>query len=226
MISFQNVSYTYPESGKKILDSATFEISKGDFAVIKGKTGSGKSTLLHLLTREAKPDSGEIHVGSFELSQLKKKNIPYYRRSIGCVFQDFKLLEEKTVFENVAFALEVQKKYKSAEISKRTSDILERVGLQDEAKRFPREISAGSQQRASIARALVSEPLVLIADELTAQLDDEARLGIYSFLASEHIRGMTILLTTVSEHLHTILPRSTRYFELKDEQVHKLMPVS
>src|ERR1041384_2304632 len=100
MISFNNVSYSYPKQEKKILSGTSFEISKGDFAVIKGKTGSGKSTLLHLLTREAKPDSGEIHVGPYELSQMKKKNIPSFRRSIGCVFQDFQLLEEKTVREN------------------------------------------------------------------------------------------------------------------------------
>src|SRR5579872_4017563 len=189
MISFHNVSYSYRGASKKILDGVSFEISKGDFAVIKGKTGAGKSTIIHLLTCEAKPDDGEINVGPFELSQIKKKNIPAYRRSIGCVFQDFKLLEEKTAAENVSFALEVQRKYKSADIAKKTSDVLERVGLQNEANLFPRELSAGSRQRAAIARALVSEPLVLIADEVTGQLDDEAAASIHAILASENIRG-------------------------------------
>src|SRR4030081_567896 len=102
MISFHNVHYTYPGSKKQILNDASFSIAKGDFAVIKGMTGSGKSTILHLLTCEAAPASGEIRVGPFELSDIKRRNIPAYRRTIGCVFQDFKLLEEKTVAENVA----------------------------------------------------------------------------------------------------------------------------
>src|SRR5205823_5010697 len=116
MISFRGVSYSYRGSSKKILDGASFEIAKGDFAVIKGKTGSGKSTIMHLLIAEAKPNAGEISVGPFEISALRKKDIPEYRRSIGCVFQDFKLLEEKTVSENIGFALEIQGKYRSADI--------------------------------------------------------------------------------------------------------------
>src|SRR5579864_9336490 len=125
MISFRNVSYTYPGSGNRILDDVSFTIGKGEFAVIKGSTGAGKSTILHLLTCEAAAGSGEIHIGPFELGTIKRSRIPEYRRTIGCVFQDFKLLEEKTVFENVSFALEVQRKYKSDTIAKKAEEVLD-----------------------------------------------------------------------------------------------------
>src|SRR5438874_210111 len=112
MISFHNVSYSYPGSEKKILDDVSFDVEKGEFAVLIGATGTGKSTILHLLDRELAPESGEIFVNSFDLLNIKRRKIPEYRRSIGCIFQDFKLLEEKTVEENVAFALEVQRKFR------------------------------------------------------------------------------------------------------------------
>jgi len=225
MISFHNVSYTYPDSQKKILSEASFEVAKGDFAVVKGITGSGKSTILHLVSCEAKPDAGEIRIGEFELSHIKRKNIPLYRRTIGCVFQDFKLLEEKTVGENVAFALEVQRKYKRDVIAKKTEEILERVGIASDRDQFPRELSEGSRQRAAIARALVTEPLILVADGAASQLDDETASGIYSLLVSENIRGMTILLTTSTEHFFHVLPRSAKYFELRNRTVDKFLPV-
>ena len=224
MISFRNVHYTYPGSKKQVLDDASFNITKGDFAVIKGMTGAGKSTILHLLTCEATPASGEIQVGQFELAKIKRRNIPAYRRSIGCVFQDFKLLEEKTAAENVAFALEVQRKYKTDLIAKQVHEALERVGMANERKQFPYELSEGGRQRVAIARALVTEPLVLFADEATAQLDDETADGIFGLLASEHIRGMTILLTTTTDHFFSVFPRSTRYFELCNGKVESFLP--
>ena len=214
MIQFRNVSYTYPGSKKQILDSASFGVAKGDFAVIKGTTGAGKSTIHHLLTCEANPGSGEITVGPYELTNIKKRNIPEYRRSIGCVFQDFKLLEEKTVAENVAFALEVQRKYTSDRISKEVAEVLERVGMTAERDQFPYELSQGGQQRVAIARALVTEPLVLLADGATAQLDDESAKGIFGLLIAEQIRGMTILMTTTTEHFFRFFPRSAKYFQL------------
>ena len=226
MISFHSVNYTYPNSTKKILSGATFTVAKGDFAVIKGATGSGKSTILHLLSCEAKPDSGEIQVGDFVLSNIKKRNIPYYRRSIGCIFQDFKLLEEKTVAENVSFALEVQRKFKYGVIAKKTEEVLERIGITHERDQFPRELSEGSKQRAAIGRALVGEPLLLIADGAASQLDDESATGIFELLASENIRGMTILLTTSSDQYAPIFPRSARYFELQGGRVDEFLPVS
>ncbi len=225
MIQFRNVSYSYPGSKKLILDSASFGISKGDFAVIKGTTGAGKSTILQLLTGEANPGSGEINVGPFELSNIKRRNISTYRRTIGCVFQDFKLLEEKTVSENVAFALEVQHKYKTVSIAKQVSEALERVGMTTERDQFPNELSLGGQQRVAIARALVTEPLILLADGATAQLDDETAEGIFGLLASENLRGMTILLTTTTEHSFRFFPRSTKYFQLNAGKVDAFLPI-
>ncbi len=224
MISFRNVYYTYPDSKKQILNDASFSIAKGDFAVIKGMTGTGKSTILHLLTCEATPVKGEITVSPFNLSEIKRRNIAQYRRTIGCVFQDFKLLEEKTVAENVAFALQVQRKYKSGPLAKQVTEALERVGMADERKQFPRELSEGGRQRVAIARALVTEPHLLLADGATAQLDDETAIGIFELLAAEHIRGMTILLTTTTEHFFQSFPRSAKYFELCEGKVDSFFP--
>jgi len=226
MISFRNVEFMYPNSRKKILDSASFNVAKGDFAVIKGSTGSGKSTILHLLSCEARAMSGEIHSGPFEISTIKRKHIPAYRRTIGCIFQDFKLLEEKTVAENVAFTLEVQRTFKSDMISKKVEEVLERVGVANERSSFPRELSEGSKQRAAIGRALVGEPLLLIADGAASQLDDETASSIFGLLASENIRGMTILLTTSTERFFSAFPKSAKYFELRDGKVDGFLPVS
>ena len=224
MIQFRNVSYSYPGSRKQILDNASFKVSKGEFAVIKGITGAGKSTILHLLTCEAAAVSGEIQVGPFELTKIVRRKIPSYRRTIGCVFQDFKLLEEKTVAENIAFALEVQRRFRSDAISKQTDEALERVGMAAERTRFPRELSQGGQQRVAIARALVTEPLVLLADSATAQLDEETAAGVFGLLASENIRGMTILLTTTSHQFFPVFPRSAKFFELREGKVDAFLP--
>ena len=225
MISFRNVHYTYPGSQKQILNDASFSIAKGDFAVMKGMTGTGKSTILHLLTCEETPAEGEITVGPFNLTEIKRRNIAKYRRTIGCVFQDFKLLEEKTVTENVGFALEVQRKYRSDLVAKQVDAALERVGMGKERRQFPRELSEGGRQRVAIARALVTEPLVLLADGATAQLDDESAAGIFGLLAAEHIRGMTILLTTTTEHFFPSFPRTAKYFELRNGKVDSFLPL-
>jgi len=225
MISFRNVHYTYPDSSRQILDDVSFGVAKGEFAVIKGATGSGKSTILHLLTCEASVTSGEITCGPFELSHIKRSKIPSYRRTIGCVFQDFKLLEEKTAAENISFALEVERKYKSDQIAKKTEEVLLRVGMMNNRSKFPRELSQGGRQRIAIARALVTEPLLLLADGATAQLDDETASGIYELLTAEHIRGMTILLTTSSEHFFPVFPRSAKYFHLQKARVDSFLPI-
>ena len=219
MVSFRNVSYSYPKSEKKILDNASFEISKGEFAIIQGAAGAGKSTILHLLTCQSKPDAGEITVGPYEFSGLKRKKIPEYRRSIGCVFEDFKLLEEKTVAENIAFALEVQKKFRSKDITEKTEEIAERCNVLDEMDHFPRELSAGSNQRVAIARALVTEPLVLLMDGAIAQLDDETARMILDLLASENIRGMTVLLMQTTDRFFDFLPKSAKYFRIDSGMV-------
>jgi cell division transport system ATP-binding protein len=226
MISFRNVNYSYSNSHKIILEGASFDVAKGEFAVIKGASGSGKSTILHLLSCEARAGSGEIHSGPFELSVIKRKHIPAYRRTIGCIYQDFKLLEEKTVAENVAFTLEVQRKYKSDAITKKVDEVLERIGITNERDQFPRELSEGSKQRAAIGRALVGEPMLLIADGAASQLDDETAAGIFSLLASENIRGMTILLTTATERFFPVFPKLAKYFELRDGKVDEFLPVS
>ena len=226
MISFRNVSYSYPNSSKKILASTSFDVPKGSFAVITGTTGSGKSTILRLLSCEAHAEVGQILSGPFELISAKRSHIQAYRRTVGFIFQDFKLLEEKTAAENIAFTLQVQRKFSSNEIAKKVDAILERVGITDERDQFPRELSEGSKQRAAIGRALVGEPLLLVADDAASQLDDETASGIFSLLASEHIRGMTILLTTSSERFFPMFPRSADYFELRSGAVQKFLPVS
>lgn len=225
MISFSNVSYSYPDSSRVILDDVSFGIGKGEFAVLKGVSGSGKSTILHLLTCEAIASHGEIAVGPFELSHIKRSKIPAYRRTIGCVFQDFKLLEEKTAAENISFALEVERKYKSDQIAKKVEEVLVRVGMMNNRSKFPRELSQGGRQRIAIARALVTEPLLLLADGATAQLDDETAAGIYELLTAEHIRGMTIFLTTSSEHFFPVFPRSAKYFHLQKAKVDSFLPI-
>ncbi|MEI8135189.1 MAG: ATP-binding cassette domain-containing protein [bacterium] len=220
MISFKHVSFTYPQSEKKTLSDVSFSIDKGEFGIIRGATGSGKSTILELLSCQRRVDSGQIHVGAFELSTIKRRDIPKFRRSIGCVFQDVKLLEEKTIRENIAFALEIQRKYRSSEITKRTDDVIERLDLSEDGTKFPRHVSEGTKQRAALARALVNEPLVLIADGATSHLDSESAAGMISLLTSEHIRGMTILLTVVADPPAELLPKAVQYFRLVDGMIH------
>ena len=226
MIAFHTVSYSTPDSGKQILNSISFEIGKGEFAVISGVTGSGKTTILQLLTAEIRSTSGEIIVGSTELHSLKRNHIPKYRRKIGCVFQNIALLQEKTAGENIAFALEIQGRDSRDEIAKKVEAKLREVGLLEKANIYPRMLSHGEQQRISIARALVTEPLVLIADDIAAQLDDASAEEIFSILRNEHIRGMTILITASNDRFFHLVPRSAMYYQLASGKVDEFLPVS
>ncbi len=196
MIEFRNVKKIYTGGINTIaLDEISFVIEKEEFVSLVGHSGAGKSTLLKLLYAEEKPTTGEIFFNGEDISNLTSKQLPFYRRRIGTVFQDFKLLPRKTLFENVAFALEVSD-HSDKEIRELVPQILEIVGLAHKTDRYPREISGGEQQRVAIARALVHRPPLIIADEPTGNLDPISSWGIIQLLLKINKLGTTILLAT------------------------------
>jgi len=196
MIEFRNVKKIYTGGINTIaLDEVSFVIEKEEFVSLVGHSGAGKSTLLKLLYAEEKPTSGEIFFNGDDISNLTPKQLPFYRRRIGTVFQDFKLLSRKTLFENVAFALEVSD-HSDKEIHELVPQILEIVGLAHKLDSYPREISGGEQQRVAIARALVHRPPLIIADEPTGNLDPISSWGIIQLLLKINKLGTTILLAT------------------------------
>lgn len=196
MISFRNIKKIYTGGINTIaLDNVSFEIEKGEFVSIVGHSGAGKSTLLKLITAEEKPTSGEVFFDREDVTKLTSRQLPYHRRRIGTIFQDFKLLPKKTVFENVAFALEVSG-YPKKEIQKSVPQILEIVGLLNKAENYPSEISGGEQQRVAIARALVHRPALIIADEPTGNLDPISAWGIIQLLLKINKLGTTVVLAT------------------------------
>ena len=170
MIRFENVSKIYPGTERPALDNVNLEIEKGEFVFLVGLSGSGKSTFLRLVLREERPTTGTIHVAGKDLNTLPNHKVPELRRQVGTVFQDFRLLPNKTITENVAFALHVLG-HSQKEIDREVPEVLELVGLEDKADRKPSEISGGEQQRVAIARAYVTKPPILIADEPTGNLD-------------------------------------------------------
>lgn len=180
MLRLRGVSKRY-KNGVNALHGVDLEIGPGEFVYIIGPTGSGKSTLIKLLNGEEIPTSGEVRVGKFNVGKLRHSKVPLYRRHIGVVFQDFKLLESKTVFENVAFALEVVNK-PADEVRKRVREVLRLVDLSEKANSYPRELSGGQQQRVAIARAIANEPMLLIADEPTGNLDPDKSKEIIDLL--------------------------------------------
>lgn len=195
MIEFKNVSKTYEDTGVKALADVSFFIDKGEFVFLVGRSGAGKSTLSKLIIKEETPDAGEIKVDRFDLGSLHKKEIPYLRRSVGMMFQDFRLLPNKTVFENVAFAMQVIGASRS-EIRRNVPNVLSLVGLAHKARMKPNQLSGGEQQRVSLARALVNKPPVIIADEPTANLDPDTSVQIMDLLAEVNKRGTTMIVTT------------------------------
>lgn len=200
MIYLENITKEYPNS-TKALDGVNIHIKPKEFAIIVGRSGAGKSTLIHLITKQEEPSEGNIYVGGINYKDLRKKDIPYIRRKIGVVFQDFKLLPKKTVYENVSYALEVSG-VKSAEIKSRVPKILDIVGLGEKAKNFPTELSGGEQQRVAIARALVHQPKILIADEPTGNLDPKTAWGIIDLLKKINEQGgRTVVLTTHNKEI-------------------------
>jgi cell division transport system ATP-binding protein len=195
MIRFENVTKTYPGQERPALDSVNLEIVKGEFVFLVGLSGSGKSTFLRLILREERPSQGVIHVAGKDLGQLPNHKIPDLRRQVGTVFQDFRLLQNKTISENVAFTLHVLG-YSKKEIAREVPEVLELVGLEDKADRMPTEISGGEQQRVAIARAYVSRPAIIIADEPTGNLDPATSVGIMKLLDRINREGTTVLMAT------------------------------
>lgn len=194
MILLDRVTKNYKKKGA-VLDRINLHVESKEFVVIVGQSGAGKSTLLRLLTREEKPSSGKIIVGGIDYERLKDKEIPYLRRKIGTVFQDFKLLPAKTVFENVAFALEIVG-MSNKEIKHTVPKVLDLVGLKGKGNSYPKELSGGERQRVAIARAVVRQPKILIADEPTGNLDPKHAWDVIQVLEKINKHGTTVLLTT------------------------------
>lgn len=200
MIKLRNVYKRYP-NGTNALNDVNLDVNKGEFIYVIGQTGSGKSTLIKLLDAEEKTTSGLVKVSNIDVSHLKRRKIPYFRRHIGVVYQDFKLLGAKTVFENVAFALEALN-MTSNNIRKRVREVLALVELSDKANSFPNQLSGGQQQRVAIARAIANKPYVLIADEPTGNLDPEKSRGIIELLERiNQEENTTIIMVTHDEGL-------------------------
>jgi len=194
MISMRNVSKTYTAESAALSD-VNVDIEQGEFVFLVGHSGSGKSTFIKLLLREILPTAGAITVAGQDLTHMKSWKIPYLRRNIGCVFQDFKLLPNKTTYENVAFALEVIGRSKHV-VRTQVPEVLRLVGLEDKIESYPDELSGGEQQRVSIARAFVNRPPLLLADEPTGNLDPATSLGIMSLLSRINKTGTTVLVAT------------------------------
>ncbi|ORM25177.1 cell division ATP-binding protein FtsE [Williamsia sp. 1135] len=195
MISVNNVTMQYKASTRPALRDLSLDVDKGDFAFLIGPSGSGKSTFFRLLLKEDKPTSGDVYVGDFHVNKLPGRKVPKLRQSIGCVFQDFRLLQQKSVAENVAFALEVIGKPRNT-VAKVVPEVLDYVGLSGKADRMPYELSGGEMQRVAIARAIANRPLLLLADEPTGNLDPDTSREIVEVLDRVNRRGTTVVMAT------------------------------
>jgi cell division transport system ATP-binding protein len=205
MIRLDGVTKVYDDTTVAVRD-VTLEIQKGEFVFLVGPSGSGKSTLIRLLMREERPTDGELWVAGRNIAELPEWKVPYLRRSVGTVFQDFKLLPNKTVFENVAFALEVIGRPRGV-VTQQVPKVLKLVGLSSKSDRYPRQLSGGEQQRVSIARAFVNRPLILLADEPTGNLDPATSVGIMRLLDRINRTGTTVVMAT---HDHAIVDAMRR----------------
>ena len=212
MIEFQNVKKTY-DNGTKALRGVNLRIDDGEFVFLVGPSGSGKSTLIKLMTAELRPTSGSVQVNGFKVESIKQSSIPFMRRTLGVVFQDFRLIENKTVYENVAFAIRVVGAREKV-IHKRVSYVLGLVGLDKKGHRLPNELSGGEQQRVAIARALVNNPSIIIADEPTGNLDPARSLEIMMLLEHSNALGTTVLVVT---HERDLVNRFTKRVVAIDE---------
>jgi cell division transport system ATP-binding protein len=215
VITFDGVTKVYPPDTIG-LEGVSLHIDKGEFIFLVGPSGSGKSTFIRLLIKELEPDSGRIVVGGRELNTLRRWKIPYLRRNIGCVFQDFKLLSNKTVADNVLYALLVTGN-STGSSKRKVSELLNLVGLGHKAKNYPNELSGGEQQRAAIARALVNHPPLLIADEPTGNLDPDTSAGIMQLLYRINKTGTTVVVATHDREMVDKMRR--RVIALEDGQV-------
>jgi cell division transport system ATP-binding protein len=216
VIRFQNVSKVYPGTSRPALDNVNLEVGKGEFVFLVGASGSGKSTCLRLVLKEEKASRGTVFVAGKDVAKLSSWKVPHLRRTIGVVFQDFRLLPGKTVFENVAFALQVIGKPRHA-IAHTVPEVLDLVGLAGKERRFPHELSGGEQQRVAIARAFVNRPAILLADEPTGNLDPTTSVGIMRLLDRINRTGTTILMATHDDEIVDQMRK--RVVELEDGQL-------
>src|SRR5690625_4848482 len=199
MIIMKDVHKKYP-NGVTALNGISINIDKGEFVYIVGPSGAGKSTFIRLMYREVKASSGELFINKTDMSQLKEKDVPYVRRNIGVIFQDFKLLPKLSVYENIAFALEVIEE-SPRKVRKRVMEVLDLVGLKNKSRSIPTELSGVEQQRVSIARAIVNSPDIVIADESTGNLDPETSWDIMRIFEEINFRGTTIIMATHSKEI-------------------------
>ncbi|MBR2543589.1 cell division ATP-binding protein FtsE [Candidatus Saccharibacteria bacterium] len=216
MILLDSVTKQYSGDAAPALDKVSLHIEPNEFVFLVGKSGAGKSTLIKMITKEESPDSGKIIIGGIDLDHVKKRHIPGYRRRLGVIFQDFKLLPRRTVYENVAFALEIAG-MSNKEIQKTVPKVLDLVGLLDHANKFPNQLAGGQQQRVSIARSVARQPKILIADEPTANLDKLTTSEIIDLLKKINDFGTTILVTTHNENIVNDLQK--RVITLKDGKI-------
>lgn len=212
MIDLKDVTKTY-ETGTHALNGVNMHIDDGEFVFLVGQSGSGKSTIIKLLTGELKPTSGSILVNGYKMESIKRSSIPYMRRTLGVIFQDFRLIENKTVYENVAFAMRVIGA-PSKEIKTRVPYVLELVGLENKGRRLPNELSGGEQQRVAIARALINNPMMIIADEPTGNLDPARSFEIMLLLEQINALGTTVMVVT---HEKGLVDRFTKRVVAIDE---------
>jgi cell division transport system ATP-binding protein len=210
MVEFQNVSIWFGDN--LVFKDLNFKVNEGEFVFIAGPTGSGKSTLLRLIYMDIFPNRGKVIVGKFDSSKIKRKHIPYLRRRLGIVFQDFKLLEDRNVFENVALALHVTGA-KKKEVNKKVLTSLAEVGLSHKKNNMPEELSGGEQQRVAIARAIANEPFLILADEPTGNLDPDTSIEIIELLKKINLRGTSIIMAT---HNYSLIER------VKDAKVYQI----
>lgn len=217
LIEINNVTKRF-KNGTIALNDVSLKISKGEFVFVIGHTGCGKSTLVKLIYREEKPTSGELFVGGINVAKIRNRKVYKIRRKMGVVFQDFKLLEKLTVYENVAFALEIFG-LKSNEIHNKVIKALELVDLKGKAKNYPDELSGGEKQRVAIARAIVNGPKLLICDEPTGNLDEETSMGIMEVLKNVNEIGTTIIMVTHDTHI--VEKMKKRVIELEEGQIKK-----
>ena len=199
MIEYRNVSMTY-DSGVQAVKNANVTINRGDFVFIVGKSGSGKSTMIKMLMKEVEPTEGEILIDGFNITEMKKSKVPYLRRSMGFIFQDFRLLPDKTVYDNVAYAMRIVQA-SAKKIRRQVPMVLSLVGISDKAKMYPDELSGGEQQRVAVARAIVNNPTLLLADEPTGNLDPDTAKDIMGLLNDINLRGTTVIIATHASDL-------------------------
>ena len=216
MIEFVNVSKQFEDAGNIALENANFKIENGEFVFLVGSSGAGKTTITKLLMRERNVTEGQIYLDGIDITKIPDKEIPFLRRKMGVVFQDFRLLEDRTVYENVEFAMRVVGASKR-EIRKRVPEVLNEVGLNYKAKMYPRQLSGGEQQRVALARALVNHPVILVADEPTGNLNPQTALEIMEIFEEINRMGTTIIMATHAKDIVDSMKK--RVIEVQDGKI-------